>query len=107
MSITDNENVKDLEKAYCAPVEVKTIEDLEFVIARAKKAQKIYSSFTQEQVDAIFRAASLAANNARIPLAKMAVEETRMASLKTKSSKTTLHQNIFIINTETSNMRFD
>ena len=52
-----------------------------------KKAQKIYSTFTQEQVDEIFRAAALAANNARIPLAKMAVEETRMGIVKIKLIK--------------------
>ena len=43
-----------------------------------KEAQKLYALYTQEQVDAIFRAAAIAADKARIPLAKMAVEETGM-----------------------------
>ncbi len=67
--------------------EVITNEDLENLIERVKKAQKIYSDYTQEQVDVIFKAAALAANNARIPLAKMAVEETRMGIVEDKVIK--------------------
>lgn len=67
--------------------EVSTVEDLDFLIARVKKAQKIYSTFSQEQVDKIFKAAALAANNARIPLAKMTVEETRMGITEDKVIK--------------------
>jgi acetaldehyde dehydrogenase/alcohol dehydrogenase len=55
---------------------VDSVEALEAKISEVKKAQKIYSTFTQEQVDAIFLACALAGNKARIPLAKMAVEET-------------------------------
>ena len=51
-------------------------------IEKVRLAQKEYSKFTQEQVDEIFREASLAANNARIKLAKMAVEETGMGIAK-------------------------
>ena len=51
-------------------------ETLEAAIARVREAQRLYASYTQEQVDKIFLAAATAANQARIPLAKLAVEET-------------------------------
>ena len=47
-------------------------------IERVREAQRQFSTFTQEQVDEIFRQAAIAANNARIQLAKMAVDETGM-----------------------------
>lgn len=56
-------------------------------LARVRRAQEEYSHYTQEQVDAIFKAAASAANSARIPLAKMAVEETRMGLLEDKVIK--------------------
>ena len=56
-------------------------------IEELKKAQKIFATYTQEQVDEIFRQASLAANNARIKLAKMAVEETGMGIVEDKVIK--------------------
>ena len=56
-------------------------------IERVRSAQKEYSKFTQEQVDEIFREASLAANNARIKLAKMAVAETGMGIVEDKVIK--------------------
>lgn len=56
-------------------------------IERVRSAQKEYSKFTQEQVDEIFREASLAANNARIKLAKMAVAETGMGVVEDKVIK--------------------
>ncbi len=52
-----------------------------------KKAQREYASFTQEQVDKIFRAAALAAADARIPLAKMAVAESGMGIVEDKVIK--------------------
>ena len=55
---------------------VDSVEALEETIRNVKKAQQEFSHYTQEQVDKIFLAASIAANQARIPLAKMAVEET-------------------------------
>lgn len=79
--------VEKLEKALNKGTTVTTLEDLEILISKVKKAQKIYATFTQEQVDKIFRAASLAANKARIPLAKMAVEETRMGVVEDKIIK--------------------
>jgi len=62
-------------------------EALEQALARVRKAQEKFSSYTQEQVDKIFRAAALAANNARLPLAKMAVEETGMGVVEDKVIK--------------------
>ncbi len=57
---------------------------LQEMLTRAHAAQKIYSTFTQEQVDHIFMEAALAANAQRIPLAKMAVEETGMGVVEDK-----------------------
>ena len=50
-----------------------SVEALEAAIARVRAAQRQYATFTQEQVDRIFLAAATAADQARIPLAKMAV----------------------------------
>ncbi len=66
---------------------VTNIDELNAMIARVKKAQKEFATYSQEQVDKIFRAASLAANNARIPLAQMAVEESGMGIVEDKVIK--------------------
>ncbi|MBQ4159788.1 MAG: hypothetical protein IJD83_02545, partial [Clostridia bacterium] len=66
---------------------VDSVEMLEKAIARTKQAQKQFASFTQKQVDKIFLAAASAANKARIPLAKMAVEETGMGVVEDKVIK--------------------
>ena len=66
---------------------VKTIDDLNVVIDRVKTAQEVLATYSQEQVDKIFAAMALAANNARIPLAKMAVEETGMGVVEDKVIK--------------------
>lgn len=66
---------------------VDNAEQLELLIERVKKAQKIYAEYTQEQVDKIFKAAATAANKARIPLAKMAVEDTGMGVVEDKIIK--------------------
>lgn len=57
------------------------------ILEKVKIAQKEYAKFDQKQVDEIFREASLAANNARIRLAKMAYEETRMGIIEDKVIK--------------------
>ncbi len=57
------------------------------IVAKVKKAQEQYAHFTQEQVDAIFKNAAKAAAAARIPLAKMAVEETGMGIVEDKVIK--------------------
>ena len=66
---------------------VDSVESLEETLARVRKAQKKFSTYTQEQVDKIFFAAASAANKARIPLAKMAVEETGMGVVEDKVIK--------------------
>lgn len=66
---------------------VDSMESFESTLARVREAQKQFATFTQEQVDKIFLAAALAANNARIPLAKMAVEETGMGVVEDKVIK--------------------
>ncbi len=63
------------------------VEALEVAFSRVRKAQKRFAEFTQEQVDRIFLAAASAANKARIPLAKMAVEETGMGVVEDKVIK--------------------
>ena len=66
---------------------VENAETFERMLARVREAQKIYAAYTQEQVDEIFRAAAMAANLQRIPLAKMAVEETGMGVVEDKVIK--------------------
>ncbi|HGM5490188.1 TPA: bifunctional acetaldehyde-CoA/alcohol dehydrogenase [Serratia fonticola] len=63
------------------------IESLNNLVERVKNAQREYANFTQEQVDKIFRAAAFAAADARIPLAKMAVEESGMGIVEDKVIK--------------------
>ena len=62
-------------------------ESLEKMLGRVRAAQAEFATFTQEQVDYIFYKASLAANKMRIPLAKMAVEETGMGIVEDKVIK--------------------
>ena len=62
-------------------------ENLSQLIEKTRKAQEIYSTYTQEQVDKIFQAAAIAANKNRIPLAKEAVTETGMGVLEDKVIK--------------------
>lgn len=76
-----------LEKNLNKEAIVSTVEDLEILISKVKKAQRILASFPQEKIDKIFRAASLAANKARIPLAKITVEETGMGIVEDKVIK--------------------
>ena len=66
---------------------VDNIQSLEELISSVKEAQRIFSAYSQEQVDKIFTAAALAANKARIPLAKMAVKETGMGIVEDKVIK--------------------
>ena len=66
---------------------VDSIEALQKTIEKVRKAQKEFSKYTQEQVDKIFQAAAIAANQNRIPLAKMAVEETGMGIVEDKVIK--------------------
>ncbi len=68
-------------------VEIETIENLNEAIVQMREIQKEYATFSQEQVDKIFKEAALAANNSRIKLAKMAVEETGMGIVEDKVIK--------------------
>lgn len=69
------------------PAVIDTAEALEAKMAAMKEAQKLFATYTQEQVDKIFKAAATAADKARIPLAKMAVEETGMGVVEDKVIK--------------------
>ena len=64
-----------------------SVEKLEEKLKRVREAQKIFSTYTQEQVDKIFLACAIAANKARIPLAKLAVQETGMGVVEDKVIK--------------------
>ncbi len=66
---------------------VETTEHLDALIDRVVAAQKEFATFSQEQVDKIFKAAATAADKARIPLAKMAREETGMGVVEDKIIK--------------------
>ena len=66
---------------------VDSVETFEEAFKRVKKAQEKFSTYTQAQVDKIFKAAAIAANEARIPLAKLAVEETGMGVIEDKVIK--------------------
>ncbi|MBR1676893.1 MAG: bifunctional acetaldehyde-CoA/alcohol dehydrogenase [Clostridia bacterium] len=74
-----------MEEQKCEIVD--SVERLDDLIVRVKKAQEKYATFTQEQVDKIFLAAATAANQQRIPLAKLAVEETGMGVVEDKVIK--------------------
>jgi acetaldehyde dehydrogenase / alcohol dehydrogenase len=66
---------------------VSNVQELDALVARVKKAQQLYATFSQAQVDEIFRAAALAAADARLPLAKMAAKETGMGVVEDKVIK--------------------
>ncbi|MDR1018560.1 MAG: bifunctional acetaldehyde-CoA/alcohol dehydrogenase [Lachnospiraceae bacterium] len=66
---------------------VDSVETLEALLVKVRKAQETFAKYTQEEVDKIFFEASMAANKARIPLAKMAVEETGMGIVEDKIIK--------------------
>jgi len=66
---------------------IDSVETLEQEITKVRQVQKEFATFSQEQVDKIFLAAASAANKERIPLAKMAVEETGMGVVEDKVIK--------------------
>ncbi len=84
---TKNAKVEKLEKDLAASNLVDSPESLEILIQKVQKAQRIFSTFSQEKVNAIFKAAATAADKARIPLARMAIEETGMGVLEDKIIK--------------------
>lgn len=66
---------------------VTNVDELNALVERVKKAQQVFANLIQEQVDQIFRAAALAAADARIPLAKMAVAKSGMGIVEDKVIK--------------------
>ena len=74
-------------KKETIPTIIDTPEALTAKMAAMKEAQKIFATYTQEQVDKIFKAAATAADKMRIPLAKMTVEETGMGIMEDKVIK--------------------
>ena len=84
---SSKKTVEKLERTLNKSTVVDNAEQLELLIERVKKAQKIYETFSQEKVDKIFKAAATAADKARIPLAKMAVEDTKMGVVEDKIIK--------------------
>ena len=74
-------------KKETIPTIIDTPEALTAKMAAMKEAQKIFATYTQEQVDKIFKAAATAADKMRIPLAKMAVEETGRGVYEDKITK--------------------
>ena len=78
------------DKKQPAPVQEASAEEMDLltkVVDKVKAAQRLYATYTQEQVDKIFRAAAIAAAQNRIPLAKMAVEESGMGVMEDKVIK--------------------
>ena len=70
-------------------------ESLENALKRVRAAQKRFAEYSQSQVDSIFKAAAAAADRQRIPLARLAVEETGMGVVEIRLLKTTTLRNIF------------
>ncbi len=66
---------------------IDSVESFQDALKRVRAAQEKFSTYSQEEVDRIFKAAALAANNARIKLAKLAVEETGMGIVEDKVIK--------------------
>ena len=83
-----NEKIKinAIEEAK-VPEIIETVEDLQIKLRVMREAQKEFATYSQEQVDKIFKAAAIAANKARISLAQMAVEETGMGIVEDKVIK--------------------
>ena len=69
------------------PEIIDSVEALTAKMAAMREAQKVFATYTQEQVDKIFYEAAKAANQQRIPLAKMAVAETGMGVVEDKVIK--------------------
>ena len=69
------------------PETINSVEALQAKISSMREAQKKFATFTQEQVDKIFFEAAMAANKMRIPLARLACEETGMGVLEDKVIK--------------------
>ena len=73
-----------MKKVYAQVIDTNDLTD---ALTRCRAAQRRFAEYTQEQVDRIFLAAASAANRMRIPLAKLAVEETGMGVVEDKVIK--------------------
>jgi len=80
-------NLDAFQAEYQGENRVTTKEELDALVVRVKAAQQKFATFTQKQVDYIFRSAALAAADARIPLAELAVAETGMGVVEDKVIK--------------------
>ena len=78
---------KTMEAAAPEQTLIDNVDALQARMKEMRKAQEVFATYTQEQVDKIFFAAAMAANKARIPLAKMAVKETGMGIVEDKVIK--------------------
>lgn len=81
------EEIVMAKKETAVPEIIDNVEALVAKMNAMREAQKVFATYTQEQVDKIFKAAAIAANKERIPLAKMAVEETGMGIVEDKVIK--------------------
>ena len=80
------QNERPANSGYEYPI-IDSAEKFAARLAEVRTAQRAYAAYSQEQVDKIFKAAAIAANKARIPLAKLAVEETGMGIVEDKVIK--------------------
>lgn len=78
---------KKKDEAVTIEKKINNVDALQERMKEMREAQKVFAAYTQEQVDRIFFAAAMAANKARIPLAKMAVQETGMGIVEDKVIK--------------------
>ena len=76
-----------VKKPTAAPEVIDSVDALEAKLAHMREAQKVFATYTQEQVDKIFYEAAMAANKQRIPLAKLAVEDTGRGIVEDKVIK--------------------
>jgi acetaldehyde dehydrogenase/alcohol dehydrogenase len=83
----ENDTKINAQKAKRNQLIMSEFDQLNELVERVQSAQKIFATYSQEQVDRIFRAAALAAADARIPLAKMAAEESGMGVIEDKVIK--------------------
>ena len=84
---TEEQNMANTEVQAAESGLVQDLDSFNAKLAQVREAQKKFATYTQEQVDKIFKAAAIAANQARIPLAKQAVEETGMGVAEDKIIK--------------------
>lgn len=93
-----------LKKKEVKPAENNVLDEEKYIddlVSKVSAAQKIFATYSQEQVDEIFKRVALKMSSLRIPLAQMAAEESRMGVMEDKVIKTISPPNIFITNIKT------